>query len=149
MSLKSTLGAAGLALSLAVLSGCASSPTSTNAAANTSGAVPKLKVVNNCSCQVPQEIPGLINAGYSIAAHNAGKAINQDDEATFAITQFSQRSAAGRLLAGAMAGKDEITGLVTYKGRTFTVNEYYLNIINTIDDAANKVGIYAFKGLAN
>jgi len=152
LNTKSLIGAAGLALSLSILSGCASAPSankqSLNGAATTGSSVPKLKVVSNCACTVPQDIPGLIDAGYSIAAHNAGKQINGEDEAVFSITKFSKRDGAARLLAGAFAGKDEITGVVSYKGRTFTVNEYYMNIIQTIDDAANKVGLYAFNGLS-
>lgn len=157
MNLKS-LTAAGLALSLSILSGCASAPAShqqslnsapaTTSSSSSSSSVPKLKVVNNCACSVPQDIPGLIGAGYNIAAHNAGKPVNAEDEAVFSITKFSKRDSAARLLGGVFAGKDEITGVVSYKGRTFTVNEYYVNIIQTIDDAANKVGLYAFNGLS-
>lgn len=151
MNLKS-LTAAGAALSLSILPGCASAPAShqqsLNGTAAASSSVPKLKVVNNCACSVPQDIPGLIGAGYNIAAHNAGKPVNAEDEAVFSIIKFSKRDSAARLLGGVFAGKDEITGVVSYKGRTFTVNEYYVNIIQTIDDAANKVGLYAFNGLS-
>ncbi len=153
MNLKSLTAAAGLALSLSILSGCASAPANhqpslNGTAATTSSSVPKLKVVNNCACSVPQDIPGLIGAGYNIAAHNAGKPVNAEDEAVFSIIKFSKRDSAARLLGGVFAGKDEITGVVSYKGRTFTVNEYYINIIQTIDDATNKVGLYAFNGLS-
>ncbi|TAK94485.1 MAG: hypothetical protein EPO09_09540 [Aquabacterium sp.] len=151
MSVKFKFGAACLAMSMAVLSGCASNPYANAPTTSASATVPKLKVVSDCRCNVPDRIPGLIAAGYAIAAHNAGKKISDDSEAVFTIVSFSERPTyAGLVIGGALTGtKDEIIGAVSYKGKVFRVDEYYVNMLHDIQDVASKVGTYAFNGLLN
>ncbi len=135
-----------LVATLALLVGCASQP---GAPAASSGStpptatkmVPKLRIVLACGgCDVPEDVPGLIEEGYAKAAAEAGTKVSPTETATLTIKELSYRSAGARIAVGAFAGKDEIKADVAYKDKKFSVEDYYRNAWQGISSLARKIG---------
>jgi hypothetical protein len=149
-------------IAVITLSGCATAPSaSTQASTPSTGAivappsssssvqsaeVPSLKTVMACgSCSVPDTVPGLIAKGYADAAAKAGVKIASDSGATLTITSYTQRPPAARVMLGIFAGKDEIKATVTYKNKTFEVEDYYLNAWLGMNALSERIGEMAFE----
>ncbi|SFU37652.1 hypothetical protein SAMN05216350_101614 [Polaromonas sp. YR568] len=135
----------------AIVSGCAtttttapSGPAPQSAAASTAAAaaeLPTLKVSLDCGpCVVKPSIPSLIASGYNEAAAKAGRKVTAAKEASLTVKSYVAREDAARFLAGAFAGKDEIKAIVTYQGKTYSVEDYYRNAWLGIDTLAKKIG---------
>jgi hypothetical protein len=136
-----------LALSLAVLGGCASNPQKA-ATSSPAVSVPTLKIELACgACQVRPNVPALIQEGYNTAAANAGAKISPSSEAVLTIKEYSERGDAARFWAGAFAGKDEIKATVVAKGKQFALEDYYRNAWQGIESLARKIGTAAFEQL--
>lgn len=140
-------GTAVLAVVAVIQAGCASTSSvsrSTSAAAE----VPTLAVSADCgSCSVKPSIPGLIVQGYNEAARKAGRSVSATEEARLVIKSYTARSDSDRMLLGAMAGKDEIKAEVSYRGRTFAVEDYYRNAWQGIDSVARNIGELSYAEL--
>ena len=89
-------------------------------------------------------MPALILEGYKEAAAKSGAQVSTASEATVVIKEYSDRNDAARFLAGAFAGKDEIRTVVTHKGKTFMVEDYYRNAWLGIESLARKIGELVF-----
>lgn len=140
-----------LAATLALLAGCASQPNSSptgGAAPVAVKSVPKLRIVQACGgCDVPEDVPGLIEEGYAKAAAEAGTKVSPTETATLTIKELSYRSAGARIAVGAFAGKDEIKADVAYKDKKFSVEDYYRNAWQGISSLARKIGAMAHEQL--
>jgi hypothetical protein len=135
-----------LALSLAVLGGCASS--TKTATTNRALSVPTLKVELACgNCQVRANVPALIQEGYNTAAASAGAKVVPSSEAVLTIKEYSERGDAARFLVGAFAGKDEIKATVVAKDKQFSLEDYYRNAWQGIESLAQKIGATTFEQL--
>lgn len=137
---------------LALLAGCASQPgatsSSTGSAAAAVKSVPTLKIVAACNgCDVPDDVPGLIQEGYAKAAADAGVQVSSTETATLTINDLSYRSAGARIAVGAFAGKDEIKAEVVHKDKKFAIEDYYRNAWQGISSLARKIGGMAYEGL--
>ncbi len=142
------------ALVLFLLAGCASSTVQT--ASTASGAskppppteVPRLKVAIDCGgCAVRPVVRSLIIEGYNEAAAKAGHQVSATKEANLVIKEYTARSDAARFLAGAFAGKDEIKAVVSFEGKSFSVEDYYLNAWLGIEVLAKKIGAMTHAGI--
>ena len=129
------------------IAGCASTnPTGTNASTQAAPVTsiteaPSLKVAIDCgTCEVKPTIPGLIVEGYNEAATKAGHKFSATKEANLVIKEYTARNDAARFIAGAFAGKDEIKAVISYQGKTYTVEDYYRNAWLGIDTLAKKIG---------
>lgn len=135
-----------LALSLTILSGCASSPKT--ATANRALSVPTLKVELACGgCQVRSNVPALIQEGYNTAAASAGAKVVSSSEAILTIKEYSERGDAARFLVGAFAGKDEIKATVVAHDKQFALEDYYRNAWQGIESLARKICAATFDQL--
>ena len=127
----------------AFISGCASTTQTSPSAqpADSAVEVPALKVAIDCgACEVKPAIPALIVAGYNEAAAKSGRKVSATKDANLAIKEYTARNDAARFLVGAMAGKDEIKAVITYEGKTYSVEDYYRNAWMGIDTLAKKIG---------
>jgi hypothetical protein len=110
--------------------------------------VPAIKVVVDCgACQVRPEVPGYIAEGYARAAAEARARLAPNQEATVSIKYYAARDDAARFLFGVMAGKDEIRASVSFEGKEFFVEDYYVNAWLGIDYLASKIGGMVFEQL--
>jgi hypothetical protein len=130
----------------AIISGCAST---TQPSQGTQSAakpeVPTLKVAVDCgACEVKATIPALIVEGYNEAAAKSGNALSTTKEANLTIKEYTARTDAARILAGALAGKDEIKAVIAYQGKNYAVEDYYRNAWLGIDTLAKKIGEMTF-----
>lgn len=137
-----------LAISTVVaLSSCATSTkTSSSATPKIVTEVPGLKVVLDCgACQVRDNVPSLIVAGYKESASESGAQVAATSDATVTIKEYADRSDGARFFAGAFAGKDQIRADVTYNEKKFTVTDYYRNAWLGIEALAKKIGGMIFE----
>lgn len=144
---KSSYGTAVLAVLAVIQAGCANTSAVTQ---HTSAAVevPTLVVSADCgSCSVKPSIPGLIVQGYSEAARKAGRSVSVTEEARLVIKAYTARSDSDRMMLGALAGKDEIKAEVSYRGKTFAVEDYYRNAWQGIDSVARNIGELSYAEL--
>lgn len=133
-------------LPVVLAAGCASRPQGipTQPAAQ----VPTLAVKLDCgACEVRPTVPPLIVEGYNAAAVQAGAVVTADRQATMTIKAYEARSDAGRLLAGALAGKEEIKAEISYQDKKYAVEDYYRNAWQGIESLAKKIGEMAFDKL--
>lgn len=102
---------------------------------------PKLEVQMNCD-----ECSGKYYAAESLIqiadAYNKyvekhGGVISDKDEMVFKIGKYNARKT--RLL-GVFGGKDVISGVADYAGKTFKAENYYINAVLGIEDVAKSVG---------
>jgi hypothetical protein len=108
--------------------------------------VPSLKAVMACgSCSVHESVPGLIAKGYANAAAKSGVKIDSGSEATLTITTYTQRPPGARVMFGAFAGKDEIKATVSYKNKSFEVEDYYRNAWLGMNALSERIGELAFE----
>lgn len=111
--------------------------------------VPALKVVIDCgTCQVGESIRGAVIGSYLDTAKKSGYAIDEAQSAEFKISDFSERSAAGRVIFGVFAGADNIKGTVSYDGKTFGVEDTARSAVFGIDAVAKNVGEESLMKLA-
>lgn len=124
---------------LLALTGCAShAPTVAQVKPTT---VPSLKITLDCgSCQVRPEVQPLMQQAYAAAAARDGISVSPDAEALVAIKQYTARDTTARVLAGALAGKDEMLVEVKYQGKTYTVTDYFRNAWQGIESLSKKMG---------
>jgi hypothetical protein len=133
-----------------IVSGCANTTQTSPTAQpiNTAVEMPALKVAIDCgACQVKPTIPALIAEGYNEAAAKSGRKVSATKEANLTIKEYTARNDAARFLAGAMAGKDEIKAVITYQGKTYSVEDYYRNAWMGIDTLAKKIGELSYAEL--
>jgi hypothetical protein len=110
--------------------------------------VPAIKVVVDCgACQVRPEVPGHIAEGYARAAAEARARLAPNQEATVSIKYYAARNDAARFLLGVLAGKDEIRASVSFEGKEFIVEDYYMNAWLGIEYLASKIGGMVFEQL--
>jgi len=138
-----------VAIGVVFLCGCAATgPGIQTGASGQATVVPGLKVAADCgACVVAPHIPALIVQGYRKAAAEGGARVANEDTAALTIKEYSARDGVARMLAGAFAGKDEIKAVVSYRGRQFSVEEYYRNAWMGIDSVADQIGAMAFEQL--
>jgi hypothetical protein len=139
-----------LVFTSAVLFGCAAGTQSNlnTQSVTTAVEVPTLKVALDCgTCEVKATIPSLVVEGYNQAAIKSGANVSAAKEATLTIKEYIARGDAARLLAGAFAGKDEIKAVITYQGKSFSVEDYYRNAWLGIDTLAKNIGEMAYDRL--
>jgi basic membrane lipoprotein Med (substrate-binding protein (PBP1-ABC) superfamily) len=141
-----------LVASAAVISGCATTTAPTGSAPQPATAstaeLPTLKVTLDCGpCVVKPSIPFLIASGYNEAAAKAGRKVTAAKEASLTVKSYVAREDAARFLAGAFAGKDEIKAVVTYQGKTYSVEDYYRNAWLGIETLAKKIGEMSYAEL--
>ena len=126
-----------------MISGCANTTQTVSTAQPTAAAVemPTLKVAIDCgACEVKPTISALIVEGYNEAATKSGRKVSATKEANLTVKEYTARNDAARFLVGAMAGKDEIKAVITYQGKTYSVEDYYRNAWMGIDTLAKKIG---------
>ena len=144
---KFSHGTTVLAVVALIQTGCAGTSAVTRST-SASAEVPALAVSADCgSCSVKPSIPGLIVQGYNEAARKAGRSVSSTEEARLVIKAYTARSDSDRMLLGAMAGKDEIKAEVSYRGRTFAVEDYYRNAWQGIDSVARNIGELSYAEL--
>ena len=144
---KSSYGTTVLAVLAVIQAGCANTSAVTQP---TSAAVevPALVVSADCgSCSVRPSIPGLIVQGYNEAARKSGRKVSVTDEASLVIKAYTARSDSDRMMLGALAGKDEIKAEISYRGKTFAVEDYYRNAWQGSDSVARNIGELGYAGL--
>jgi len=158
-----TISRVALLVAAVAIAGCASTGTTTPPAASSPAPapapaaatvaapgpdLPTLKVSVDCgACEVDPAVPAKIVESYSATAAKAGRKVTAAKEAKLVIKDYSARNGAARFFAGAMAGKDEIKAVITYQGKTYSVEEYYRNAWMGITAVAEKIGEMSFNEL--
>lgn len=130
-----------------IISGCATtSPGSADVSQNLTKEVPSLKIVMDCGgCQVRPNAADLIVSGYTSAASKSGAKIANNREASVTIKEYIARDDTSRMLAGALAGKDEIKAVVAFDDKRFEVEDYYRNAWLGINSLSEKIGEMIFE----
>lgn len=144
---KSSYGTTVLAVLAVIQAGCANT-SAVSRQASAAVEVPALAVSADCgACSMKPSIPGLIVQGYNEAARKAGRSVSATEEARLIIKAYTARSDGDRMMLGALAGKDEIKAEVSYRGKTFAVEDYYRNAWQGIDSVARNIGELSYAEL--
>ncbi len=110
-------------------------------------AVPKLVVSWSCDKCHPAnpKVPPLVEQFYKEAAEHDGRAVDENNVLSGAITTFRQRNPGLRVMVGIMAGKDRLIMTVTYKGTTFTAGDYSANAVEGMNYLCESVAKDIYK----
>lgn len=108
--------------------------------------IPSLTFKVDCGkCEYKESGAALITEGYKDAANENHVAISSTEKAVVTITDYNARNSSARFWLGAMAGRDTIKTIVSYKNKSFKVEDFYANAVKGIDDLARNVGEKIFE----
>lgn len=111
--------------------------------------IPALKVVPDCgACQIGESVRGALVGSYLDTAKKSGYTITEEQTAVLKISDYSERSAAGRAIFGVFAGTDNIKGTLSYEGQSFGVEDTARSAIFGIEAVARNVGEESLTKLA-
>lgn len=109
--------------------------------------VPMLNMQFNCGdCEQNTKIKALVEGAYLDQAELEKAQVDEANKTEFSVTKYRSRGKA-RFFVGALAGADNITGVVSCNGVEKTVSDTAVSAVNGIESVARNVGKDAYKAM--
>lgn len=103
--------------------------------------LPKIVVRWECgNCTVNEKVAPLLETAWAAGAAENGFTVSEAESADVVITSYRQRPPGLRVMFGVFAGKDQLGVRVSYRGKDFSVEDYYANAMRGMNGLCDSVG---------